>query len=160
MTALALWLNPDKYAQEVPVELIVADKKVFKEGVERYKKLIKKGGNVGTIIVVRHPRKEIYAVLDGHHRFWAAKELGMKRIKCAVIVDYYGLTFHLIKKGFYQPSPEFTKRLRVPVLRWGEGMLKYLEQFKEDPLSMFGERTSARGEKKGKKEDLEEDDLI
>ena len=160
MTALAVFLNPDKHSEDIPVVKIVAAKKVYKEGVERYKRLIKKGGDIGTLIVVKHPKKELYAVLDGHHRFWAAKELGRKTIKCAVVVDYYGLTFHLTKKGFYQPAPDFTKRLRVPILRWGEEMVKYLEEFKENPLNMLGERPKAVGLIKKKKKPLEEDDLI
>jgi ParB-like chromosome segregation protein Spo0J len=156
--AIPIFLHPDEYAEQIPVARIVADKRVIKEGVERYKKLFKKTGDLGTIIVVRHPRKELYAVLDGHHRFWALKELGVRTIKCAVIQDYYGLTFILTEKGFYQPTAEFTKQLRIPILRWGEGLLSYLEEFKKDPLSMLGERLQRKPKKKGK--EPSEDELI
>ena len=160
MAPFPIFLNPDKYAVRIPVKKIVADRKVSEEGVERYKRLYKDKVDVGAIIVVRHPKKDLYAVLDGHHRFWALKELGAKTIKCAVIQDYYGLTFLMTKKGFYQPTPEFTKQLRIPIMRWGEGLLTYLETFKIDPLSMFGERLQLKRKKKGKVKEPSEDDLI
>ena len=159
MSVLTVFLNPEKYAQDIPVKQIVADKKVYKEGVERYKKLLKKGEDIGTLIVVKHPRKDIYAILDGHHRFWALKEMGAIHVKCAVVVDYYGLTFHLTKKGFYQPTPEITKKLRVPIHRWGDEMLCYLNEFKKDPLGMLGDRVEALSLKKQKKKPLDDNDL-
>jgi hypothetical protein len=160
MTAITVFLNPEKFAQDIPVKQIVADKKVYKDGVERYKKLLKKGKDIGTLIVVKHPKKDLYAVLDGHHRFWALKEMGAKHVKCAVVIDYYGLTFELTKKGFYQPSPEITKKLRVPVHEWGKEMVCYLNEFKKDPLRMLGDRVEALSLIKRKKKPLEDDDLI
>jgi len=160
MAPFPIFLNPDKYAVRIPVKKIVADRKVSEEGVERYKRLYKDKVDVGAIIVVRHPKKDLYAVLDGHHRFWALKELGAKTIKCAVIQDYYGLTFLMAKRGFYQPAPEFTKHLRVPILSWGEGLLTYLEAFKKDPFSMLGERLQRKRKKKGREKEPSEDDLI
>jgi len=160
MAAFPIFLNPDRYAVRIPVKKIVADRKVTEEGVERYKRLYKDKGDVGTIIVVRHPKKDLYAVLDGHHRFWALKELGARTIKCAVIQDYYGLTFLMTKRGFYQPTPEFTKHLRIPILRWGAGLLTYLEEFRMEPLSMLGERLLIKPKKKRTVKEPSEDDLI
>jgi hypothetical protein len=106
--------NPEKYAEYISIKKIVADSKVYSEGVKKYENRIRNGDDIGTIIVIKHPKKELYAVLDGHHRYWAQKEMGIKEIKCAVIQDYFGLLFSVTKEGLLQPTKEFTKYLRVP----------------------------------------------
>jgi hypothetical protein len=60
--------NPEKYLVQLPIDKIIADSKVSREGVEGYKQRIKDGEKVGLIIVVKHPKFDVYAVLDGHHR--------------------------------------------------------------------------------------------
>ena len=72
--------NPEKYLVRVPIEEIVADTKVSREGVERYKQRIKSGEKIAPVIVVKHPKFEKYAVLDGHHRYYAYLELGKKKL--------------------------------------------------------------------------------
>jgi hypothetical protein len=106
--------NPEKYAEYISIKKIVADSKVYSEGVKRYENRIRNGNDLGTIIVIKHPKKELYAVLDGHHRYWAQKEMGIKKIKCAVIKDYFGLLFSVTKDGLLQPKKEFTEYIRVP----------------------------------------------
>ena len=54
--------NPSKYLRRLPIGEIVADTRVYRKGVERYKKKIANGENVPPIIVVKHPTKELYAV--------------------------------------------------------------------------------------------------
>jgi hypothetical protein len=157
---LPILLHPEDFAEPIPVKMIVADKKVYKEGVEHFVKALKAKEDVGTIVVVKHPKKRLFAVLDGHHRFWAQKEFGVKIISCAVIQDYTGLTFLLTQKGFYQPSPEITKNLRAPIKKWGAEILIYLKMFKEDPISMLGERLKNGPRWKRRKKTVEEDDLI
>lgn len=140
MNAIDVLCNPEKYGERISIKKIVADRKVYRKGVERYKKMLKEGKGLGTIIVVKHPTKDLYAVLDGHHRFWAQKEMGCKIIKCAVIQDFFGMIFHLTKEGAFQPSPDFTRYIRVPLLKWGEKMLQYLNEFKNNPLKFFEQK--------------------
>jgi len=156
MEIFSVFRNPEKYARAIPIEKLVADKKVYAKGVERYKDMLEKGKDLGAIIVVKHPRKDLYAVLDGHHRFWAQKETGAETIDCAVITDYYGLTFHLTKHGVWQPGPEFTKRIRIPLIKWGQGLVNFLKEFREDPKKVSDKRV----EKIDTDKDLDEDDLI
>jgi hypothetical protein len=106
--------NPEKYSEDIRTEKIVADSKVYSMGVKRYEDKIRHGEDVGTIIVIKHPKKELYAVLDGHHRYWAQKKMGIKKIKCAVIRDHIGLLFSATEDGLLQPTREFTKYVRVP----------------------------------------------
>ena len=157
MTPLPILMDPDKFCQPVPVEKIVADRKVYKRGVRRYKRIIGAGRDIRALIVVKHPTKDLYAVLDGHHRFWAQKELGGDIVDCAIIQDYHGLIFYLTKGGFLQPVPKFTQYIRVPLIKWGAGLLKYLKRFLENPRSMFMDRPAELVETE---EELEEDDLI
>jgi hypothetical protein len=122
-------LNPEKYAELIDAELIVADEKIYRKGVERYKKMIKLGKDPGTIVVVKHPEENLYAVLNGHHRYWAQKEMGVREIKCAVVYDFIGPLFHLTKEGFLQPSPIYTQYIRVPFKK----VKNYLEEFLNEP---------------------------
>ena len=113
-------INPEKYKEIIDVEKIVADSKVYPEGVERYKSKMERSEDIGTIVVVKHPKRNLYAVLDGHHRYWAVRYKGVKEMNCAVIPDFLGLLFLLIKEGVFQPTKEFTQYVRVPLKRLGE----------------------------------------
>lgn len=130
---LKAYSNPDKYAINLPSDKIIADKKVDKNGIQRYKDLIKSGKETKAIVVVKHPDKEYYAVLDGHHRFWAHKELEISTIKSAVIEDYIGLGFYLTKKGLFQPDPIITKYIRTPLKEFK----KYMTDFIKNPEKMI-----------------------
>lgn len=118
---------PEKHASEIPCELIVSDEKVDVEHVAR----IGEGGldpaTMRPIVVIKHPKEEIYSVLDGHHRFSLIQEMGCETIRAAVVDDYVGLGFFLTSKGVFQPTPELTKYVRVPLKRfvwWMTGFLK------------------------------------
>ena len=124
-----LLLNPEKYAEWINIEKIVADEKIYHKGVKRYRKMIESGKDPGTIVIVKHPEKNLYAVLNGHHRYWAQKEMGIKEIKCAVVYDFIGPLFHLTKGGFLQPSPLYTQYIRVPFKK----VRNYLEEFLNEP---------------------------
>jgi hypothetical protein len=76
-------------------------------------------------VVIKHPDRELYAVLDGHHRFEAVKKKGLKTIRAAVVDDYTGLGFELTKQGVFQPSAEFTRYIRVPLKRFAEDMRRF-----------------------------------
>jgi ParB-like chromosome segregation protein Spo0J len=133
---LTAYKDPEKHAREIEVSRIVADEKVHEEGVGRYAESIRDGRGVKPIIVIKHPKKDEYAVLDGHHRFWALKESGAKTVRCAVVEDYIGLGFHLTKNGVFQPSAEFTKYVRAPAKQ----LQDYLTRFLKDPDDMLREQ--------------------
>lgn len=115
-----VFFNPDKHGVNISVKKIIADKKVYREGVERYKNMLKSGRDIGTIVVVKHPEKDLYTVLDGHHRFWALKQMKANVIKCAVIQDPLGVLFNLTKDGYLQPTSELTQHFVVPLKRFEE----------------------------------------
>ncbi len=99
-----VFLNPQKYAVNLPIEKLVADTKVSRQGVEFYKKQILENQKINPIIVVKHPQKDLYAVLDGHHRYYAYLELGKKEVVCASAGDYSSVIFYLTRHGYFQPS--------------------------------------------------------
>lgn len=121
--------NPDKYSIEISLEKIVADEKVDLEGVQRFINEIESGENIKAIVVVKHPKREFYAVLDGHHRFWAQKKLGFTKINCAVVEDFFGLGFKMTKDGMFQPDPKITKYIRIPLKRF----YSYINNFIKNP---------------------------
>jgi len=113
----------------IDIEEIVADRKVYGKGVEHYIQAIKSGKEIRPLLVVKHPKKNLYAVLDGHHRYWAQKETGVKNVKCIVILDSVGPLFFFTKEGYLQPTPLFTEYIRVPFKK----MKNYLEEFLRSP---------------------------
>ena len=117
---------PEKYAIELPLSEIVCDEKIDPDYVQH---LMDKGGEAPAkpIVVVKHPKKKSYAVLDGHHRFWAAKLSGEKTIRASVVDDYDGLLFELTKSGSLQPPPEFTKYVRVPIKLFIDNIMEFLK---------------------------------
>jgi hypothetical protein len=123
---ISAYTMPEKYAVELPLNVIVCDEKIDPDYV---KHLMVKGSEtlVKPIVVVKHPAKQLYAVLDGHHRFWAAKLGGAETIKAAVVDDYDGLLFELTKSGSLQPPPEFTKYIRVPIKLFIESIAEFLK---------------------------------
>lgn len=126
-----VFLNPEKYVIRLPVNKIVADCKVSKEGVEDYKLKIKNKEKIDPIIVVKHPQKDKYAVLDGHHRYYAYVELGKKELTCALAGDYSNVIFYLTQKGYLQPSIEITNELRRPAKKLHENLKEFLNNFLE-----------------------------
>jgi hypothetical protein len=124
-----VFLHPSKYAVCLPLEKLVADSKVSKLGIELYKQKMLRGEKIRPIIVVKHPRKDIYAVLDGHHRFYAYCELGVKKVDCALAGDYSSVVFYLTEHGYLQPSPEFTEGVRLPAIRLHENLKQFLANF-------------------------------
>lgn len=120
---------PEKYAENLPMDRIVADDKVEAEGVSHYHDKFRKGHKPAPIIVVKHPKEDIYAVLDGHHRFSAMKEMGAEEVRAVVIDSYIEMGFNLTKKGVFQPDPILTKYVRMPFRRF----TAYMKEFMEDP---------------------------
>ena len=126
---LKAYTNPNKYSEYISTNKIIADLKVDLNGITRIIKQIESGEKVKSIVIVKHPKKEYYAVLDGHHRFWAQKILGFKEIRSTVIEDFFGLGFHLTKNGIFQPDPKITKYIRIPIKR----IYSYITEFINEP---------------------------
>lgn len=124
-----VFVNPSKYIIFLPIEKVVADRKVSRQGVELYKQKIASNQKIGPIIVVKHPRKDLYAVLDGHHRYYALMELGKTEIKCALAGDYSAVIFYLTQHGYFQPIPEITENIRQPALRLNQNLKQFLNHF-------------------------------
>ena len=124
--------NPEKYLVYLPVAKIVADDKVFPQGVEKYKQKIRNGEKLSPIIVVKHPEYDLYAVLDGHHRFYAYVELGAKKIKCALAGDFSSVFFYMTDHGFFQPDPD-AKELKVPEIKFHDNLEEFLKTFLKNP---------------------------
>jgi hypothetical protein len=124
-----VFLNPKKYAVCLPVEKIIADSKVSREGVEIYKEKIRNNEKIEPLIVVKHPHKDIYAVLDGHHRYYAYAEMGKKQIDCALAGDYSSVIFYLTENGYVQPTVQFTKNIKQPVKKLHENLKAFLDSF-------------------------------
>jgi hypothetical protein len=124
-----VFVNPERYARRLPVNKIVADGKVSKAGVAIYKKKILSKAKIDPIIVVKHPRMDTYAVLDGHHRYYAYQELGKSKICSAVAGDFSSVIFYLTENGYFQPSAEVTRTLRKPARQLHENLRDFLESF-------------------------------
>ena len=137
-------INPRRYEQLIATDKIIADTKVSNEGVEYYKKKIEANEPIDPIVVVKHPRQDVYAVLDGHHRYYAYKELGRDTIPCAVAEDYSSVVFYLTEHGYIQPSAETTEHLRMPVKKMHENLNQFLEDFlDEDKIKQELEKRKA-----------------
>jgi hypothetical protein len=128
-----VFANPEKHMVRLPIDKIIADSKVSREGVEKYKEKIKKKEKVAPIIVVKHPRFEAYAVLDGHHRYYAYLELGKKEINCALAGDISSVMFYMTEHGFFQPKKEMREEMRRPIPFFHENIDEFLHNFLKDP---------------------------
>ena len=127
------YTKSDRYKELIPMDKIVVDEKVVDEGVARYEEMIEAGEELKPIVVIKHPKEEFYAVLDGHHRFWAMTRKGLKKAPCVVINVYTNLQFKMTEKGYFQPSPLFTKYVRIPAKRFR----RYMANFLENPRSLL-----------------------
>jgi hypothetical protein len=120
--------NPEKYAIEIPIDKIVSDEKIDEE----YVKIISTSGTVSDmrpIVVIKHPNKDLYAVLDGHHRLAVHRQVGSCVVRAAVIDDFTGLGFEFTRRGVFQPTPLFTHYVRIPLKQ----LSKFLKCFILDP---------------------------
>lgn len=125
---------PQKYKENLPIDKIVADGKVVEDGVSHYHEKIEQGHEPKPLIVIKHPKEDIYAVLDGHHRFEAMKKLGMEKVSAVVVDSYTNLQFKMTKKGYFQPSPLLTKYVRIPIKKF----TAYMKEFLENPWQLLG----------------------
>ena len=128
-----VFANPEKYLIRLPIEKIVADTKVDPEAIEMYKKKIQNREKIAPLIVVKHPKFDEYAVLDGHHRYYALLELGKREVVCALAGDFSSLMFYMTKHGYFQPKPETKEENQKKVIHLHEDVQDFLQNFLKDP---------------------------
>jgi hypothetical protein len=128
-----VFANPEKYLVRLPIEKLVADTKVDPEAIEMYKKKIQNGEKIGPLIVVKHPKFDVYAVLDGHHRYYALLELGKKKVDCALAGDFSSLMFYMTEHGYFQPKPETKEENQKKIIHLHENVQDFLHNFLKDP---------------------------
>ncbi|MCL2360071.1 MAG: ParB N-terminal domain-containing protein [Nitrososphaerota archaeon] len=124
-----VFIHPAKYAVLLPIEKLVADSKASEQGIDVYKQKILENQKINPIVVVKHPRRDVYAVLDGHHRYYAYLKLGKKEVECALAGDYSSVIFYLTEHGYFQPSPGFTEGLRQPAIKLHQNLKQFLINF-------------------------------
>jgi uncharacterized ParB-like nuclease family protein len=132
------FLHPEKYKEKIEISKIVASPKLYKKGVEKYKEKILSGETIKPIVVLKHPHEDYYAVLDGHHRFYAYYELGSKELEVAVIRTRTKFLFNRTKDGWLQPTPRMTKFVHIPAIV----LSKYINSFVKNPRKILAARKS------------------
>ena len=128
-----VFANPEKYLVRLPIDKIVADTKVDPEAIDMYKKKIENGEKIAPLIVVKHPKFDLYAVLDGHHRYYAFLELGKKKVNCALAGDFSSLMFYMTEHGYFQPKPETKEENQEKIIHLHEDVQDFLHNFLKDP---------------------------
>ena len=128
-----VFANPEKYLVRLPIDKIVADTKVDPETIAMYKKKIENGERIAPLIVVKHPKYDVYAVLDGHHRYYALLELGKKEIDCALAGDFSSVVFYMTEHGYFQPKPETKEEDQKKIIHLHENVQDFLHNFLKDP---------------------------
>lgn len=61
------------------------DNQESRSNIDQMKNHLKQGGKLPPILVRRHPDTNGYQVIDGHHRYFAHKEAGMKHINVSIL---------------------------------------------------------------------------
>ena len=128
-----VFANPEKYLVRLPMDKLVADTKVDPEAIEMYKKKIQNGEKIAPLIVVKHPKFDVYAVLDGHHRYYALLELGKKEVECALAGDFSSVVFYMTEHGYFQPKPETKEENQKKIIHLHESVQDFLQNFLKDP---------------------------
>jgi hypothetical protein len=128
-----VFANPEKYLICLPIEKLVADTKVDPEAIEMYKKKIQNGEKIAPLIVIKHPKFDVYAVLDGHHRYYALLEVGTKMVDCALAGDFSSVVFYMTEHGYFQPKPETKEENQKKIIHLHENVQDFLQNFLKDP---------------------------
>ena len=128
-----VFANPEKYLVRLPIEKLVADTKVDPEAIEMYKKKIENGEKIAPLIVIKHPKFDLYAVLDGHHRYYALLESGKKKVDCALAGDFSRVVFYMTEHGYFQPKPQTKEENQKKIIHLHEDVQDFLHNFLKDP---------------------------
>jgi hypothetical protein len=128
-----VFANPEKYLVRLPIDKIVADTKVDPEAIAMYKKKIENGEKIAPLIVIKHPKFDVYAVLDGHHRYYALLELGKKKVDCALAGDFSSIIFYMTEHGYFQLKPQTKEENQKKIIHLHENVQDFLQNFLRDP---------------------------
>jgi ParB-like nuclease domain len=128
-----VFANPEKYLVRLSIDKIVADTKVDPEAIEMYKKKIENGERIAPLIVIKHPKFDLYAVVDGHHRYYALLESGKKKVDCALAGDFSSVLFYMTEHGYFQPKPETKEENEKKIIHLHENVQDFLHNFLKDP---------------------------
>lgn len=128
-----VFANPEKYLVRLPIDKIVADTKVDPEAIAMYKKKIENGEKIAPLIVIKHPKFDLYAVVDGHHRYYALLESGKKKVDCALAGDFSGVLFYMTEHGYFQPKPATKEENEKKIIHLHENVQDFLHNFLKDP---------------------------
>ncbi len=99
---LDVYEHPEKYLLRLPTKKVVADSKVSKVIVDRYIQKIKEGKELEPIIIFKHSKIDLFAVVDGHHRYQAYIQCEKKEINCALEGVIPKVIFNIIRRGYLQ----------------------------------------------------------
>ena len=88
---------------------VIADTNAHRQIVECYRCKIANGESILPIVVIKNPGKDIYAVLDGHYRYYACLESVIEEMKCAFAGDFSSLVVLAARYGFFQSAGEITE---------------------------------------------------
>ena len=131
-------VHPDKYVEKLDIKKVVAAAKFYRKGVDKYKEKILAGEKIRPIVVLKHPVEDLYAVLDGHHRFYAFLESGFQTVEVAVMKSNKFL-FEKTKSGWLQPTPKMTKYIHIPTIV----LARYVNNFVKSPKKLAKSTKSA-----------------
>lgn len=98
-----------------------------------YKKKIENGEKIAPLIVIKHPKFDVYAVLDGHHRYYALLELGKKKVDCALAGDFSSIIFYMTEHGYFQQKPQTKEENQKKNIHLHENVQDFLYNFLRDP---------------------------
>lgn len=123
-------MHRDQYAELLPIDTIFAYQEVCARGIERCENMLEAGKDLGTIVVIRHPRMYRHVVFDGTHRYRAQRNKGFTEISAAPFPDKFGLLYHATEENLLRPTKEFTENVRMPWKRFGENLKNTLYNMK------------------------------
>jgi len=113
-------LAPDEYTRWVNIDQLECDTVIHKPKLRKFVELMKdKKMRFPPIQAIKHPlwpKVKRYAVLNGHHRYFAYRVLKRKRIQ-AILVEggSYGILYELTKRGVFQVNDTYQAVIRNPI---------------------------------------------
>lgn len=110
---VSIWdafINPKKYAVWVDIDRCFAEGPINEAKVWKILREYWAGKDFDPIVGVAEPFGDRIAIADGHHRFHAYKQAGLKKILVAVSNDF--LYYPIVAKGINQLHPTWQTVIR------------------------------------------------